>query len=46
MEEPMMGVWRQSRVWSQAVGFVLVRLADFSRSEDVFTFNFVYKEML
>jgi hypothetical protein len=37
------GVWRSLRlafVWSQAVGFVLVRLAG-SRREDVFTFNFL-----
>jgi hypothetical protein len=37
------GVWRSLRlmkVWSQAVGFVLVRLAatGFSRCEDVFKF--------
>jgi hypothetical protein len=30
-------------VWSQAVSFVLLR---FSRHEDFFTFNLVYKEIL
>jgi hypothetical protein len=45
------GVWRSLRLvgfWSQAVRFVLVRLTGicFSRREDVFTFNLLYKEIL
>jgi hypothetical protein len=34
---------RLSRVWSQAVGFVLVRLAGIRCLEDVFTFKTFYK---
>jgi hypothetical protein len=44
------GVWQGLcllEVWSQAVGFVFVRTqeSDFSRREDVFIFNLLYKEV-
>jgi hypothetical protein len=40
--------YRNSGVWSQAVGFVLVLLQEsyFSRSEEVFTFIFFVQEIL
>jgi hypothetical protein len=40
------GVWRSVRLaggLSQTVGFVLVHLAAFICTEDVFTFNLLYK---
>jgi hypothetical protein len=40
------GVWwsvHLAAVWSQAVGFVLMRLSGISHRENVFTFNLLYK---
>jgi hypothetical protein len=38
--------YRNSGVWSQAVGFVVVLWQEsyFSRSEEIFTFNFLFKK--
>jgi hypothetical protein len=47
------GVWRILRlagVWSQAIGFLLIlyvwQESGFSRRENIFIFNLLYKEIL
>jgi hypothetical protein len=50
METRYSGVWQSLRlagVWSQALGFLFVwHESDFSRREDLFTLNLLYKEIL